>query len=399
MKLFKQFINSKCYWPIILISGYFLRAIAGWFLQNYQLADALAQYMPISEALVFGEGYIDGRPPGFILFLAPIVRIFGREHYIYPAILIQSAVSILFCYFLYKLTISLFRSETAGRIASGIGAFYPWFIYYSTQLSMEHWFVFWVILSVYYAVLFDQKRDNNTAIKLGLTLGFTSWIRTIFTPYIFLIICLFFLRKIPWKKILPIVLIFAFFYLGWGTFNYFYRGEWSFTGGNADHNLYISLNSQNKTGGMIRGRDSPDLDEIYKYLETLPPEEAKNWFKNQVWQFVRENPKEVLILAGKKMFIFWRPYPTAEGYTTPLTFFIVFVTFVPLVLFSGYTIFSFRNNVDFVLLTYPLLYIAQLNAIHLVFSGSLVYRFPIEPLLICLASYGLAKLLESQQHK
>jgi hypothetical protein len=66
---------------------------------------------------------------------------------------------------------------------------------------------------------------------------------------------------------------------------------------------------------------------------------------------------------------------------------------VPLVLFSLYTLWTFRADKNYILLAYPLLYIAQLNAVHLVFAGSLVYRFPIEPLLICLAAYSLNNLL------
>ncbi|MDR1998008.1 MAG: glycosyltransferase family 39 protein, partial [Candidatus Margulisbacteria bacterium] len=329
-KQFERFLHSPQYWGIILLGGYIFRALAGLYYQHEQLADAIAQYMPISEALAFGEGYVDMRPPGFILFLAPIARIFGRGNYLYPAILIQSAVSLLLCYILYKITVSIFRSETAGRLAAGIAAFYPWLIYYSTQLSLEHWFVFWVALSVYCAVRFDQERSYPHAVLLGLVLSFTMYIRTVYTPYIILLGLFFLWRKIPWQKVAVVLLIVACFIAAWGAFNKVYKGLWTFTGGNEDHNLYISLNPSNKTGGMIRGRDSPDLDAIYKYLETLPPEEAQNWFKKQVWQFVRENPKEVLILAVKKMYIFWRPYPTAEGYTTPVTWLIVFCSFMPL---------------------------------------------------------------------
>jgi hypothetical protein len=391
-KQFKNFINSKYYWLIILGGGYLLRALAGLYFQNEQLPDFHSQYGPAATAFAAGLGY-SGRPPGFILFLGSLVKLFGQNHYIYPAILAQSAVSLLLCYVLYKITVYIFHSETAGRLSTGVSAFYPWLVYYSTQLSLEHWFVFWVVLSVYYSIRFDQKRDFLTAIQLGLTLGFTLWIRTVFLPYILLAVCFFFLRKISWRKIAVSLLIVSTFIFSWGTYNYCVNGEWTFTGGNADHNLYIGLNFRNKTGGAIWGEDAPSFEEIEKIMSVLPPEKQKTWFKDEVKKFVRENPKQVLLLAAKKMYIFWRPYPRAPEYTNLLTIAIIFGTFVPLVLFSLYTLWIFRKDKNYLLLAYPVLYIAQLNAIHLVFAGSLVYRFPIEPLLICLASYGLSKLL------
>jgi hypothetical protein len=391
-KQFKDFVHGKYYWLIILGGGYFLRALAGLYLQNAQLPDFHSQYGPAASAFAAGLGY-SGRPPGFILFLGLLVKLFGQDHYIYPAILVQSAVSLLLCCVLYKITSAIFHSETAGRLAAGLGAFYPWLIYYSTQLSLEHWFVFWVVLSIYFSIRFDQKRDLLTAVQLGLTFGFTLWIRTVFLPYILLAALFFLIRKIPLERIVIAVLLVGCFIIGWGTYNYRVSGEWTFTGGNADHNLYIGLNSRNKTGGAIWGKDAPSFEEIGKLISTLPPEKQKTWFKDEVKKFVRENPREVLILALKKMYIFWRPYPRAPQYTNPLTIAIIFFSFVPLVLFSLYTLWVFRGDKNYALLAYPALYIIQLNAVHLVFAGSLVYRFPIEPLLICLSAYSLGNLL------
>ncbi|GBR74237.1 putative glycosyl transferase, partial [Candidatus Termititenax aidoneus] len=248
--------------------------------------------------------------------------------------------------------------------------------------------------SIYYSIRFDQKRDFLTAIQLGFILGFTLWIRTVFLPYILLAALFFLIRKIPFAKISAVILIVSCFIIGWGSYNYYRGGEWTFTGGNADHNLYIGLNSRNKTGGGIWGEDAPSFEEIEKLTAALPPEKQKTWFKDEVKKFARENPKQVLLLAAKKMYIFWRPYPRAPQYTNPLTIAIIFFSFVPLVLLSFYTLWLFRKDKNYILLAYPLLYIAQLNAMHLVFAGSLVYRFPIEPLLICLAAYGANNLLD-----
>lgn len=396
MAIFRQFralINSKYYWLFILAGGYLLRALAGLYFQNAQLPDFYSQYAPGAEAIAAGM-VRTGQPPGYMFFLAPIVMLFGKTHYIYPAILIQSALSILLCYILYKITVSVFHSETAGRLAAGIAAFYPWLIYYSAQLSIEHWFVFWVAASVYYSIEFDKKRDYFTAFKLGLTLAVTIYTRTVFAPYIVLALAVFVLRKIAWRKILIIILLLAGFILFWGNHNQRHTGVWTFTGGNADHNLYIALNPMNKTGGAIWGRDAPSFDEVHTILSGLPPEQQKTWYKDEVKKFVLENPGQVLMLTAKKMFIFWRPYPTADGYANVFTVAVIFFSFVPLVILSVYALWIFRKNENYVLLAYPLLYIIQLNAIHLVFAGSLVYRFPIEPLLICLSSYGLSRLLK-----
>jgi len=396
LKIMKDFLHSKYYWWTILLAGYLLRIIAGWFLQEHQLPDVYSQHMPLAEAFASGAGYHD-KTPGFILFLTPIVILFGKGHYIYPAILLQGLTSLLLCYVLYKITAAIFRSETAGRLAAGIGAFYPWLIYYSAQLSLEHWFVLWVSLSVYYSIRLEQKRDYLSAFILGAVFGFTLWIRSAFAPYILAAAIVFLWRQIAWSKILLVLLTTAVIVQIWCGYSYFSGGGWRFTTDNAMSNLYFGLNPLNKTGGATVGEDSLSYAEIAEIMQTLPPEKQKTWYQDQVIQFVRENPKQVLILAVKKMWIFWRPYPRSAEHTNPLTILIIFCSFVPLALGSLYTLWIFRGDKNYTLLVYPIIYIAQLNALHLVFAGSLVYRFPIEPLLICLASYSFSYLWENKQ--
>lgn len=383
---------------ILLITGFCLRlATALFYGQYHQLPDYFSQYHPAIMNFINGLGFTNTKPVGNILHMVPFALIFKTD-YVIPALIGQAFTGTLLIYILYRLSLQLFKNNTAALITAAMASIYPWLLYYSGQLSPEHWFTFWLVLSIYGLIRLSPQTTWQEALITGLILGCTAAVRSIFVAYIILVIVyLFVFRQIRWQQLGVIVTGVMLIILSWTTYNYLHNNKLSFTGGNADHNLYLGLNPYNKTGGAIWGEDAPSFAEIDRIMATLPPEKAKTYFKDEALRFVKEQPGQVLALVPKKMFIFWRPYPRAPEYTNIWTILIIAGSFIPILLFALYgTVLMFREPQHRIALGVIWLYIAQLNGLHLIFPASLVYRFPIEPLLILLAGYGSATILKKK---
>jgi len=384
---FRKLNKNKLFLPIVLTIGFIIRLIFAYHEQYFQSPDFIHQYSVIAENFVDHLRYTDGRPPGFMITLIPFVYFF-RDSYVFPALIFQIIISIATIYVIYRMTQSMFN-ETTARITAIISAFYPWFVYYSGHLDSETTYIFWVVLSLYLMVAHTKESGWKKSLLLGIVFAVTASVRTLFLGYIpIAIIMLLFFKKISYRNI--VILIVGIFLI---TTPWSIRNNGSFTGGNADHNLYLGLNAMNKTGGAIWGEDAPSLDEVHHTISALPQSEREGYYKREVIKFVKENPKAVAILALQKFYIFWRPYPRAPEYTNFLTIFIVAVTFIPLVIFSLISVISNYGANFYYKIVHLVLYILQLNAIHMIFPGSLRYRFPIEPFLIILGANGFLILL------
>lgn len=375
-------LQNKYFLPALLGISLLVRVLIGLFYGQYnQLPDYFSQYEPITRALASGQGYIDTRPPGFILFLLPFFAFWGTQHLL-PAIIGQCIVGTIFVYIVYLLAKNIF-GEIAGRIAGSIACIYPWMVYYASQLSVEQWTAFWVALSILQLIIFTKKPTFRQGLVTGLVLGFTAWVRSTFVLYVILIILLLLFTQKRKNYLLAVLVGFFIMIASWTAYNGILTHTWSFTGGNADHNLYIGLNPMNKTGGAIWGKDAPEISDLNKIINSLPPDQAKTYYRDEVRKFVTTQPYSVLTLACKKMFIFWRPYPQAEGFTNLFTILVIALTFIPVTLLGLFGLgTALRNKAHQIPALMILLYILQLNCLHLVFAASLVYRWPIEPLLI-----------------
>lgn len=395
-KKFNAIINNPLFIVSILILGFLIRLLWVWYMKDHQMPDFHCQYHPLVKTLITTGIYNDTRPPGLILFFTPFYYIF-RENFILPALIAQIFVSLGSAFLMYLISKLIFNEFTA-KVTLAIGVFYPWLIFYTGDLGPENWYIFWILLTFYHLIKIslEKKSASHEYFLLGLFMGFTALIRSMYAAYIPLALCLFWIiKKISFKNISLVLLGIIILTLPWAMHNSIVYNKFSFSGDNSGHNLYLGLNPYNKTGGATWGTDAPPMKTmatLAKEKDLHDPFEISDWYKEMAVDWAKENPKEVFILALKKFYIFWRPFPRAPEYTNLYTILIIALSFIPIVIGALITLYLYRKNYFLLLIfSYFILFILQLNAIHLIFAGSLRYRFPIEPLLIILAVPALFK--------
>ncbi|MBV8488798.1 MAG: hypothetical protein JO161_11010, partial [Planctomycetaceae bacterium] len=106
--------------------------------------------------------------------------------------------------------------------------------------------------------------------------------------------------------------------------------------------------------------------------------------------FVREHPRRTLELAVVKLGRYWSPWPSAEGFRSPVLAAGGTLFAVPLLALIGLGLWCRRGDLRaWVLLSGPLFYFC---ALHLLFASSMRYRIPAEVPAMSLAAVGLSAL-------
>ena len=125
-----------------------------------------------------------------------------------------------------------------------------------------------------------------------------------------------------------------------------------------------------------------------------------NSSKNKIYifvfiEYIVNNPRNFVDLAGLKFLRFWRLWPHTEYYKQ---WYVVAASLLSygLVLFLAIG-FVFRNAKKYFREVIPIFaLIGYLTIVHMVTIGSIRYRFPLEPFLIIFACYFLVDVLKDK---
>ena len=115
-------------------------------------------------------------------------------------------------------------------------------------------------------------------------------------------------------------------------------------------------------------------------------------YRDAAVKYITEDPVRFVKLAGLKFTRFWRLWPFAEDYRTPLYVVGSIVSFVP-VLILAIVYLVFFSGGHFVRIFPLLLFIGYLTAVHMIMVGSIRYRLPLEPFLIVFAAAAVTRLI------
>jgi len=193
------------------------------------------------------------------------------------------------------------------------------------------------------------------------------------------------------KQILGYAAIYVLLMSPWWIHNYHAYGSFVRLHFGANLTLYGSNNAHNPSGGVS------DVNQEFSEFEKIPDPIARDLaYRDAAVRYITEDPVRFVKLAGLKFTRFWRLWPFAEEYRTPLYVVGSIVSFVPvLVLAIVYLIFFSSGH--FVRIFPLLLFIGYLTAVHMVMVGSIRYRLPLEPFLIVLAAAGFTRSLGSMK--
>jgi len=154
--------------------------------------------------------------------------------------------------------------------------------------------------------------------------------------------------------------------------------------------LYAGNNPMNKTGGGITG---VDVDSA-KFFELRHDPIARNEaLKRAAFAYIREDPGRFLAMAGVKFLRFWRLWPYAPRYRTMPVIIVSLLSYGVMLAAAIWCLVA--NSREHWRAFAPIVLTAgYLSLVHMITIGSIRYRFPLEPFLIVLGTYPIARLLE-----
>ncbi|MHA1537434.1 MAG: hypothetical protein ACTSUD_07750 [Alphaproteobacteria bacterium] len=162
--------------------------------------------------------------------------------------------------------------------------------------------------------------------------------------------------------------------------------------------LYAGNNPANRTGGGVGygegdGPGITDTNPGHPAYRIKDPMARNRALKAAAISFIRENPGRFVELAGMKFVRFWRLWPFAPAYQTPVIIVISLLSY-GLMLAAALIFFLKFAKRRWRMISPILLLAAYLSAIHMITIGSIRYRYPLEPFLIILGCFTLARLME-----
>ena len=379
--------------------------------QSFVILGDAEGYWELGRRIAAGEEYSIYNPPrqvlrmpGYPLFLAASMRLFGESHL--AARLLMATVGGLACGGVYLLGRDLFNSQT-GLTASLLTAVSPMLAGFSAILLGETLFAGLLVLSLWAWWRMQLRVHQNPlaavsrasvswAIGCGLLMAAASFVRPswlLVAPGCVLLWLLFEPRR--WAVYCHgavVLTVFGLCFVPWTLRNHAATGHWVVTTLWVGPSLYDGLNPQ-ATG---------DSDMTFFERDALPGKmseyEVDQHYRKEAWSFARENPARALSLAAAKFCRYWSLWPNARQFRQPLLMIAVSAFFVPVLCLAIYGVPAWCRvsfgKADWpgaawwplILTIGPILYF---TGIHLLFVGSLRYRLPAEYPLYVLSAWSL----------
>ena len=355
-------------------------------------------YMKIAETIfnnnfVFPNHELDDMPlvPYIYSLFFPLKQYIGISAYAIPNIILASMT----IFILYSITFLIFESTVVANIAAVITTFYPFFNFYSISILTETIFIFFLYVSLFYAVRFVKYLSLRDIALFSIFFALTSFARPITVPMFpfFLVLFSFVLYKqgkkdFILKSIVVSLVIFYTILSPWIIRNYAITNDIVTTtpSPNGNFAFYIGNNPLNKTGGGL-GSDFS----LLKYEDIDDINKASEMALNDAIVWIKDNPLDWVVLEYRKFIRFYRITLHAKPYQAiHYKLLSIFSYGVVLVLFL-YGVFLVRDK--FWLYSPMLLFSLLLTGVHMVLFASVRYRLPIEPFMIIISSYVIYNIM------
>ncbi|MBL8811398.1 MAG: glycosyltransferase family 39 protein [Planctomycetaceae bacterium] len=334
------------------------------------------------------------RTPGFPLFLAASIRIFGNS--VLAASLLMAVVGTSTCWLTWLLAKRLFCDRIA-LITLAIVAVSPLQIGSSIQILSEGLFSFWILVSLLSLQQLWQVAASSSGTRfflMTLAAGVVIGLGTLVRPgwLLWAIFCLPAVilapgipsgRKFAIVALIPLGCWLAL--VPWAWRNYEATGHWVHTSLWSGPSLYDGLHL-----GATGASDMTfvDQDGVYQRLSEY---DANEHYKALAVQFVFQNPWRTVELGLLKAGRYLSPTLNASGFTGgPMAIFCL-AWYAFFAISVGFGLRSTRSHrAAFFLLAGPFL---QFLLVHMVFVGSIRYRLPVEFPLTILAAAGIDHMI------
>jgi len=279
-------------------------------------------------------------------------------------------------------------NKNTGLIAAALAALYGYFVYYSTALMTETFFIVLVLSSLYLGLELKERPTAWRWIALGLTTGLATLLRQ--TMLLFVPVLLLWLgwelrgkRVRGWYFAIP-VLIIAAMLAPWTLRNARVYDRFLLLNSNAGYALYASVHPHLGTDWRNEDIAVPIPAELAGQNEA----QLDRALTQRGIEFILADPERYLRLTLDKTLEYFRFWPSsASSPVSNLNRILSFGLYLPFML-AGLWL-SFSRWRSFVVLY---LFMVTHTAIHLLTWPSPRYRLPVDAVLIIFAGLALFEL-------
>ncbi len=389
-------------WKIFLLAV-FVRLLAAVCL-NYYLAEIAQRdfliegdadgYWQLAEKIVAGEDFSLYSPPrqvmrmpAFPAILAASISMFGNSQ---AAARLLLAVLTSLAVFPAFWIAAKHHSNAAGVVAGLIIALMPLYIGFSVLILSEILFATCILFNIWamsrWLDATEPKEAFLWAAFAGLLASLAVYIRPswlLFPPGLIFALAIFsksfFRKRILQSMVMLICMILPL--IPWGIRNQQVTGHFVITTLWMGPSLYDGLHP------AATGSSDMTFFEQDRVLDRMSEYEMNRHYKNLAIKFARENPGRAIQLGFIKLWRYWKPWPNAEQFRSPV---LMGVTALGFLFLAGWAIrggWVACENLELLFLcTLPIVYFA---ALHMLFVSSLRYRLPAEYPLAVWAAIGI----------
>jgi 4-amino-4-deoxy-L-arabinose transferase-like glycosyltransferase len=358
------------------------------------------EYLEVARSFLAGEGFSFTDPrftdrvyayrtPGYPLFLAAC----GAD--VRVARIVQSLIDTATVLAAYLLARGRLSPATC-VLAALFVAFNPFLVYFCGLLLSETLFT---AMLAWGMVLLLRNRSTPAWLAGGVMLAMAVLVRpgAIALPVLIGVAAVFanrsetpaYHRRWPLPVGTTMLVLTLAALLPWAVRNHRQLGAWVWTSTNGGITRYDGFNPD------ATGASDQSFVATMPQLRRMSEVQRDQYLAEQAQQFIRENPKRAIKLAGEKVLRTWSPRPLSREFGTPLYVAAALAYCVPfdLLVILG-LLYDTRPRKSLKLfLLMPAVYLTVTAAASV---GSLRYRIPAEVPMSVLAAAGLSSLFASR---
>ena len=357
-------------------------------------------WMMVASDILSGKGFGDTwRPPGYSVYLAAIMFVFGKSLLTFK--FMNVVLGSITCVLIYQVGKKVF-SWQVGRIASVLVCFYPYLIAYTGDILSETFMTFMLALSLLLILICNENPSAKNIILTGIVLGLTTLTKSTVLPF-FGLACLWLMwrtKNIKAGLILGVLTLLTV--SPWTIRNYFYYGKFipistagrSFYLACCDGAMFLE-----SAGEVDRPQtaemSSPAIPEEYGEILKLPRMEQEEIFTRKAKEWLKNNEDKQLYLLKARFLHFWRLYPMMAYKWQKLAAKLTAGIYIPLGIIGIFWSYKYFRKTSLLLMLF-----AVYTLVHIMFVVVMRYRIPIDPYMIIFASFTIHRvymLLKPQQ--
>jgi 4-amino-4-deoxy-L-arabinose transferase-like glycosyltransferase len=331
-----------------------------------------------------------------------VYSLFGASHV--AVRIIQSLFDFASCILLYLIGKRLYNPRVA-LIALGIFAILPTQLLYVSEIMTETIFTSFLLLSIWLACLYIEKRSAWLLLSIGLLIGYATLIRpaVLLLPIVFLIFFRANATPMRYRELAVAIVLFGVsagvVIVPWMWRNYNTFDHFALTS-NAGENLWIGHHEGANGTYNFSTEDNP--------LQSISDDFARSDLGEKLaFQFVREHPLSEIPLTIKKIAFFfsadywlvmtldyherWKTYPNAATIYGEFSLPFAISVLLPFCIVAILAIFglSFARNDDLLSISFVRNILIYWLLTEILIFASPRFRVPVNGLFVLAAAYGI----------